>query len=272
MPELPEVETTMRGIESHLVSHKIAQIDIRQPQLRWLIPSELSQQVVGQEISHLSRRGKYIGVHTDKGTMIIHLGMSGSLYFVPANTPPLFHDHVDFRIADADHWLRYTDPRRFGAILWTTEDWQQHDLLRHLGPEPLSDEFDLDYFYAKAKGRKVPIKTFVMDSKTVVGVGNIYANEALFMAGIRPTRMAGNISKVRMRKLLECIKIVLENAIKQGGTTLKDFVGGDGKPGYFKQELAVYGRAGKPCVRCQKVLIEVRQAQRSTVYCTQCQT
>ncbi|RBO84629.1 bifunctional DNA-formamidopyrimidine glycosylase/DNA-(apurinic or apyrimidinic site) lyase [Marinomonas aquiplantarum] len=272
MPELPEVETTMRGIEPHLVGQKIAKVDIRQPQLRWLITPELSQDILEQEVVKVSRRGKYIGVHTAKGTMIIHLGMSGSLYFVPANTPPLFHDHVDFQIADTDQWLRYTDPRRFGAILWTTDDWLEHDLLSHLGPEPLSDEFDVDYFYAKAKGRKVPIKTFVMDSKVVVGVGNIYANEALFMAGIRPTRMAGNISKVRMRKLLECIKIVLANAIKQGGTTLKDFVGGDGKPGYFKQELAVYGRAGLPCTQCQQALTEVRQAQRSTVYCVKCQT
>ncbi len=272
MPELPEVETTLRGIEAHLVGRKLVQVDIRQPQLRWLITPELRTEMVGQEITHLSRRGKYIGIHTAKGTLIIHLGMSGSLYFVPASTPPLFHDHVDFCFAGDGDWLRYTDPRRFGAILWTTEDWQTHDLLRHLGPEPLTDDFNVDYLYAKAKGRKMPIKTFIMDSKVVVGVGNIYANEALFKAGIRPNRMAGNISKVRMRKLVECIKIVLANAIKQGGTTLKDFVGGDGKPGYFKQELAVYGRAGLPCTQCQKVLTEVRQAQRSTVYCAKCQT
>ncbi|MBJ7537934.1 bifunctional DNA-formamidopyrimidine glycosylase/DNA-(apurinic or apyrimidinic site) lyase [Marinomonas transparens] len=272
MPELPEVETTLRGIESHLVGRTLAQVDIRQPQLRWLITPELTADVVGQEVTHLSRRGKYIGIHTAKGTLIIHLGMSGSLYFVPVDTPPLFHDHVDFCFEGDGPWLRYTDPRRFGAILWTTDDWHQHDLIKHLGPEPLSDLFNVEQLYARAKGRKVPIKTFIMDSKVVVGVGNIYANEALFKAGIRPTRMAGNISKARMRRLVECIKAVLAAAIKQGGTTLKDFVGGDGKPGYFKQELTVYGRADKPCTVCGSTLKEIRQAQRSTVYCVNCQT
>ncbi|MDB4837259.1 bifunctional DNA-formamidopyrimidine glycosylase/DNA-(apurinic or apyrimidinic site) lyase [Marinomonas sp.] len=272
MPELPEVETTLRGIESNLVGRTLSKVDIRQPKLRWPIPSELNEDMVGQVITHLSRRGKYIGVHTAKGTLIIHLGMSGSLYFVPAETPPLFHDHVDFQFLDGGPWLRYTDPRRFGAILWTRDDWQQHELLKHLGPEPLSDLFNVDMLYARAKGRKVPIKTFIMDSKVVVGAGNIYANEALFKAGIRPNRMAGNISKARLAILVECIKLVLSAAIKQGGTTLKDFVGGDGKPGYFKQELQVYGRADKPCTACGALLKEIRQAQRSTVYCTHCQT
>lgn len=272
MPELPEVETTLRGVEPHIVGKTFRQIDIRQPKLRWLITPQLTEDMVGEKITHLSRRGKYIVVHTAKGCMLIHLGMSGSLYFVPEQTPPLFHDHVDFQIADGDKWLRYTDPRRFGAILWTTENWQEHELIAHLGPEPLSESFSGEYLYAKAKGRKVPIKTFIMDSKVVVGAGNIYANEALFMAGISPSRMAGKISKARMIRLVECIKIVLDAAIKQGGTTLKDFVGGDGKPGYFKQELAVYGRANKPCKVCSKPLTEIRQAQRSTVYCTKCQT
>ncbi|WP_417559461.1 bifunctional DNA-formamidopyrimidine glycosylase/DNA-(apurinic or apyrimidinic site) lyase [Marinomonas sp.] len=272
MPELPEVETTLRGIEPKLVGRPLARVDIRQPKLRWLITPELSSEMVGEEITHLSRRGKYIGIHTSKGTLIVHLGMSGSLYFVPAETPPLFHDHVDFCFADDDVWLRYTDPRRFGAILWTTEDWHEHELIKHLGPEPLSDMFNADMLYVRAKGRKVPIKTFIMDSKVVVGVGNIYANEALFKAGIRPDRLAGNISKARLARLVECIKVVLAAAIKQGGTTLKDFVGGDGKPGYFKQELAVYGRANKACVICSKPLKEIRQAQRSTVFCINCQS
>lgn len=272
MPELPEVETTLRGIESNLVGRTVSKIDIRQPKLRWPIPLKLTEDMTGQSIRHLTRRGKYIGVHTDKGTLIIHLGMSGSLYFVPEGTPPLFHDHVDFQFSDGGNWLRYTDPRRFGAILWTTEDWQHHELINHLGPEPLSEEFDVDLLHSKAKGRKVPIKTFIMDSKVVVGVGNIYANEALFQAGIKPNRMAGNISKARLKILVECIKVVLAAAIEQGGTTLKDFVGGDGKPGYFKQELSVYGRADKPCVSCGRLLREIRLAQRSTVYCSHCQT
>ncbi len=272
MPELPEVETTLRGIEPHLVGRTLSKIDIRQPKLRWPITPELSPEMVGQEITHLSRRGKYIGVHTAKGTLIVHLGMSGSLYFVPAQAPPLFHDHVDFCFAEDEPLLRYTDPRRFGAILWTTKDWLEHDLLKHLGPEPLSDAFNVDMLHARAKGRKVPIKTFIMDSKVVVGAGNIYANEALFKAGIHPSRMAGNISKKRLATLVECIKLVLAAAIKQGGTTLKDFVGGDGKPGYFKQELLVYGRADKPCTVCGTTLKEIRQAQRSTVYCRKCQT
>lgn len=272
MPELPEVETTLRGIEPHIQGKTLAQVDIRQAKLRWPITPELTTQMVGQEVTHLSRRGKYIIVHTAKGCLLIHLGMSGSLYFVPAQTPPLYHDHVDFRFAGDDKWLRYTDPRRFGAILWTAQDWQEHELIAHLGPEPLSEAFSGEYLYAKAKGRKVPIKTFIMDSKVVVGAGNIYANEALFMAGILPTRKAGNISKARMTRLVECIKTVLAAAIKQGGTTLKDFVGGDGKPGYFKQELAVYGRADEPCKACGKPLLEIRQAQRSSVYCSKCQT
>jgi formamidopyrimidine-DNA glycosylase len=272
MPELPEVETTLRGIESHLVGRTLSNVDIRQPKLRWLITPELSADMVGEKITHLSRRGKYIGIHTAKGTLIIHLGMSGSLYFVPEHTPPLFHDHVDFQFVGNGPWLRYTDPRRFGAILWTTENWFEHALIKHLGPEPFSEGFNPDMLFARAKGRKVPIKTFIMDSKVVVGVGNIYANEALFKAGIRPNRMAGNISKKRLAVLVECIKSVLAAAIKQGGTTLKDFVGGDGKPGYFKQELLVYGRAGQSCTVCGAPLKEIRQAQRSTVYCEKCQT
>ncbi|MEL0614037.1 bifunctional DNA-formamidopyrimidine glycosylase/DNA-(apurinic or apyrimidinic site) lyase [Marinomonas arenicola] len=272
MPELPEVETTLRGIEPLLVEQTVAQIDVRQPKLRWPITPALVTEMQGQVITHLTRRGKYIGIHTAAGTLIIHLGMSGSLYFVEPETAPLFHDHVDFRFAGKGPWLRYTDPRRFGAVLWTKGDWLAHELLAHLGPEPLSEDFHIDYLYEKAKGRKVAIKSFIMDSKVVVGVGNIYANEALFMAGIRPTRMAGNISKARYAVLIECIKTVLAAAIKQGGTTLKDFVGGDGKPGYFKQELMVYGRADQACTACGAVLKEIRQGQRSTVYCPKCQT
>lgn len=271
MPELPEVETTKNGIAPHILNQTIDRIEIRQPKLRWPIPDQVSSKLPEQIVRQVSRRGKYIGVHTDAGTLIIHLGMSGSLYFVPLDSPPLFHDHVDIHFKGLDKVLRYTDPRRFGAMLWQEGDWCAHELIAHLGPEPLTDGFDVDYLHAKAKGRKQAIKQFIMDSKVVVGVGNIYANEALFMAGIRPTRAAGNISKARLETLVACIKEVLAAAIAQGGTTLKDFVNGDGKPGYFKQELRVYGRADQPCVACQTVLKEVRQGQRSTVYCPNCQ-
>lgn len=270
MPELPEVETTKRGIQPHLQNQQILDVEIRQAQLRWPITAELVEQVSGQDVISLSRRGKYIGIHTSTGTVIIHLGMSGSLYLVAADTPPLFHDHVDFKLSSGQ-WLRYTDPRRFGAILWTKEDWLNHSLIQHLGPEPLSDAFNAAYLAAKAKGKTQAIKTFIMDSKQVVGVGNIYANEALFMAGIKPNRRAGLVSAKRLTVLVDCIKLVLAQAIEQGGTTLKDFVGGDGKPGYFKQSLNVYGRAGKPCLKCESSLVEIRLGQRSTVYCKECQ-
>lgn len=270
MPELPEVETTKRGIKPHLQDLHILNVEIRQAQLRWPITPELADQVAGQKVHSLSRRGKYIGIHTEKGTVIIHLGMSGSLYLVPADTPPLFHDHVDFKL-ESGQWLRYTDPRRFGAILWTSDNWLEHSLIRNLGPEPLSSEFTASYLASKAKGKVQAIKTFIMDSKQVVGVGNIYANEALFMAGIKPNRRAGLVSAKRLAVLVDCIKLVLSQAIEQGGTTLKDFVGGDGKPGYFKQSLNVYGRADEPCVNCQSSLLEIRLGQRSTVYCKQCQ-
>lgn len=270
MPELPEVETTKNGIEPHLVGVAVEKIVIRQPILRWPITPELSEKMEGQVIRSVSRRGKYIGIHTDIGTMIVHLGMSGSLYLVEQKTEALFHDHVDV-VLSSGKCLRYTDPRRFGSILWTENDWLQHPLISSLGPEPLTDTFNSSYLVAKAKTRKKPIKTFIMDSKIVVGVGNIYANEALFKSGIRPDRHAGRISKQRLSLLVENIKIILREAIEQGGTTLKDFVGGDGKPGYFKQSLSVYGRAGSACVNCQKELTESRLGQRSTVFCSHCQ-
>ncbi|MCZ2723657.1 bifunctional DNA-formamidopyrimidine glycosylase/DNA-(apurinic or apyrimidinic site) lyase [Marinomonas sp. 15G1-11] len=270
MPELPEVETTRKGIEPYLVDVIVDRVVIRQPMLRWPVTPELPTRLAQQVIRSVTRRGKYIAIHTDVGTMIVHLGMSGSLYLVDQKTEALFHDHVDI-ILGSGKCLRYTDPRRFGSILWTEEDWFAHPLIRSLGPEPLTDEFNVDYLTAQAKSRKKPIKTFIMDSKIVVGVGNIYANEALFMSGIRPDKPAGGISKKRLALLVDNIKTILSAAIKQGGTTLKDFVGGDGKPGYFKQNLSVYGRAGEPCVNCQKALIESRLGQRSTVYCPACQ-
>lgn len=280
MPELPEVETTKRGIEPYLQGRTITSLVIRQPKLRWPIPAELVHLVQGQKIDALERRGKYIGLHLKAGTIIVHLGMSGSLYLVDAETPPLFHDHVDFHL-DNGKWLRYTDPRRFGTILWHqaqlntsrtfASDWLNHSLLAHLGPEPLTTDFNADYLAQQAKNKKQAVKTFIMDSKQVVGVGNIYANEALFLSGIHPHKAAGTINAKQFTLLVSCIKQVLANAIEQGGTTLRDFVGGDGKPGYFKQSLNVYGRAGEPCITCESTLEESRLGQRSTVFCHNCQ-
>lgn len=275
MPELPEVETTKCGIAPHLQGQVVASLAVRQAQLRWPIPADLNANLEGQTILEVERRGKYLGLHTAKGTLIIHLGMSGSLYLVAENTEALFHDHVDLHL-NSGYWLRYTDPRRFGAMLWHAKEtasstWLDHSLLASLGPEPLSDAFHADYLFELAKGKKQATKLFIMNSKNVVGVGNIYANEALFLAGVHPHSAVGKLSRKRMVRLVECIKQVLAKAIEQGGTTLKDFVGGDGKPGYFKQSLQVYGRAGEACHTCSTILEETRLGQRSTVFCTSCQ-
>ena len=269
MPELPEVETTLRGIEPWLENTVIEQVIVRQPKLRW--PVEKSVQLLqGQPIRKLSRRAKYILVETDVGTAIWHLGMSGSLRLVDDDEPVAKHDHIDWLLSNGKI-LRYHDPRRFGALLWQAPDATKSEHLDHLGPEPLSEAFDVDYLFQRSRSKSQAIKQFIMDGKVVVGVGNIYANESLFMAGIRPTTAAGKVSKARYERLVACIKLVLEQAIAQGGTTLKDFVGGDGKPGYFAQELLVYGRGGEPCLHCGSALKEIRQGQRATVYCAKCQ-
>lgn len=269
MPELPEVETTLRGIEPWLKNHTITAVVVRQPKLRWPVEDKV-QQLVGQNILGLSRRAKYILVETDVGTAIWHLGMSGSLRLVEEDEPVTRHDHVDWLLSNGKI-LRYHDPRRFGALLWQSPDAASSEHLDHLGPEPLSEDFDVEHLFQRSRNKKQAIKQFIMDGKVVVGVGNIYANESLFMAGIKPTTAAGKVSKVRYQKLVVCIKLVLEQAIAQGGTTLKDFVGGDGKPGYFAQELLVYGRGGQACLHCGSSLKEIRQGQRATVYCGQCQ-
>ncbi len=270
MPELPEVETTLRGIAPHLSGKQLRQLVVRQPRLRWPVPTELMNAIEGCRLLNLARRGKYLLLGFKEGTLLIHLGMSGSLRIVDDQAEVQAHDHVDL-VFGGGRVLRYTDPRRFGAILWTTEPVEQHPLIAHLGPEPLTDAFNFDHFYPRTRKRKQAIKTLIMDSKVVVGVGNIYANEALFMAGIRPTRAAATLSRKSCEALIEHIKTVLGRAIAQGGTTLKDFVGGDGKPGYFKQQLLVYGRGGQPCVKCQKPLKEIKLGQRATVYCSHCQ-
>lgn len=270
MPELPEVETTKRGIEPHIKGQTVSQVIVRQPQLRWPIPSSLQQKLPGCRCNGVSRRGKYLLLDYQAGTVLIHLGMSGSLRVIKSPTAVRKHDHVDFVLGSGDI-LRYTDPRRFGCILWEESEPALHPLLSKLGPEPLTDDFDAGYLHSLSKKRKAPIKTFIMDSNVVVGVGNIYANEALFMAGISPKRAAGAVSRSRYEKLVSAIKAVLAKAIQVGGTTLRDFTGGNGDPGYFKQSLQVYGRAGLPCRECERALTEIRIGQRTTVYCRNCQ-
>lgn len=271
MPELPEVETTLRGISAHVLNTPVTKVTIRNPSLRWPVPDQLALELSGETITRIKRRAKYLLLFTRKGTVIIHLGMSGSLRITTQEVPYEKHDHVEFCFANGKT-LRLKDPRRFGAVLWTRDPVENHPLLSHLGPEPLSDAFNPELLFRSSRDRKIAIKQFIMDSKVVVGIGNIYANEALFSSGIHPTRSAGKISQKRYQKLCAEIKIILERAIMQGGTTLKDFTGGDGAPGYFKQELLVYGRKGLPCTQCSKPLKEIRLGNRSTVYCSNCQT
>lgn len=271
MPELPEVETTLRGISPHIENQVVCHVIIRQPKLRWPIPAELPQLLEQQTLKSLSRRAKYLLLHFDTGTLLIHLGMSGSLRVVSTGTPPAKHDHFDIEF-NHQKSIRLTDPRRFGAVLWLGTEPYQHALLSKLGLEPLSDQLTGTYLYEKSRYKKVSIKQFLMNQNIVTGIGNIYCTEVLYYAGISPVRAAGNISLKRYNTLVTHIKKTLSLAIKQGGTTLRDFVGSDGKPGYFKQELSVYGRSGQPCKHCKYPLTEIKQAQRTTVYCTRCQT
>ncbi len=270
MPELPEVETSCRGVAPHIVGRKLKQVIVRNGRLRWPVDSDLANILEGRKLLELSRRGKYMLFRFSHGHLLMHLGMSGSVRIVNAAEEPQKHDHVDF-LFSLDSVLRFTDPRRFGAIVWTTKDPGEHQLIHHLGPEPLSDEFSAPYLYQKTRKSKKAIKVLIMESKIVVGVGNIYANESLFMTGIRPGRAACRITKAEAESLVSNIKTVLTKAIAQGGTTLKDFVGGDGKPGYFKQELNVYGRDGEPCLKCATLLKGQRHSQRASVYCPSCQ-
>lgn len=271
MPELPEVETTCRGIAPHIEGQIIKQVIIRQPQLRWPVPESLNQILTGLSIQSVSRRAKYLLFTTSSGTMLVHLGMSGSLRIITPGQNAGKHDHIDFVFNDGKV-LRFNDPRRFGAVLWTTAPAAEHQLLKNLGPEPLLADFNGELLYSQSRNRKVPVKSFIMDSHIVVGVGNIYANEALFMAGILPARHAGKISLARYQRLADCIRVILQFAIQQGGTTLRDFVNEAGNPGYFKQQLRVYGREGLPCVHCQQLLKEIRLANRSTIFCSHCQS
>jgi formamidopyrimidine-DNA glycosylase len=270
VPELAEVETTRRGITPHVLDQSMVQIIIRQGQLRWPVPRVLVKILPGQQFVTLKRRGKYLLFDTGIGTMIVHLGMSGCLRIVNANESAQKHDHVDF-IFESGHCLRYTDPRRFGSIHWTTEDPLQHKLLHALGPEPLSAAFSANYLLQQSRRRNVPIKSFIMNSQVVVGVGNIYATESLFRAKIHPLLPAAVLTIEQCDLLVRTIKIVLKEAIKQGGTTLRDFLKADGKPGYFRSQLQAYGRASEACFLCTTKLKMLRINQRSTVFCPSCQ-
>ena len=272
MPELPEVETTRRGIAPHCLGKTVAQLIVRQGQLRWPVPAALSRILPGQTLLAVERRGKYLLLQFAAGTAIWHLGMSGSLRVVEAASAPGKHDHIDLCFTTG-LCLRFNDPRRFGALLWqpSNEPIEQHSLLAHLGPEPLSEGFDSVYLFERSRKLRVALKPWIMDAKVVVGVGNIYANEFLFNARLHPEQAAGSLTRKQAERWVAAIKTILQYAITRGGTTLRDFVGGDGKPGYFAQELNVYGRGGEPCTACAKSLVEIRLGQRSTVYCPRCQ-
>ncbi len=270
MPELPEVETTCNGIRPHLQGKIITGAEIRNPSLRWPVPENLAELIFGQKVKKIRRRGKYIVINLQKGSLIIHLGMSGGVRVVNSRLELKKHDHVDIEF-ESGIVLRYHDPRRFGCILWTDKDPLQHKLLSTLGVEPLSDDFTGEFLQEKAKGKTRAIKVFLMDSHVVVGVGNIYANEALFLSGIDPQTAAKDLSKEKLDILADNIKAVLEKAIESGGTTLRDFTNSEGKPGYFQQQLNVYGRTGEKCVRCGGIIKQVRLGQRSTFYCPECQ-
>jgi len=269
MPELPEVETTLRGIEPHLLNQRVARVIVRDRRLRWPVPDAVSK-AEGQCFTSLRRRGKYLLLNLEQGGLIIHLGMSGSLRILEQPLSPGKHDHVDVEL-DNGVCLRFNDPRRFGAFLWVDGTMESHELLRNLGPEPLSAEFTAGYLYRRSRNRKVAIKNFIMNGQVVVGVGNIYVSEALFMAGIHPQRAAGRVSKRRYGGLVAAIRDVLSRAIEQGGTTLKDFVNSDGAPGYFAQELLVYDRAGRECFQCGASILQKVIGQRSSYYCPTCQ-
>ena len=270
MPELPEVETTVNGIRPYLQDHIIAKLLIRERRLRWPVEPSLEEKVEGERILRLYRRGKYIAIELARGGMIINLGMSGSMRVLLEPAPPQKHDHFDI-VNQHGQVIRYRDPRKFGCLLYSEGEIYNHPRLVGLGVEPLTDEFDGSLLYLKSRTRNVAVKTFIMDAAIVVGVGNIYASEALFLSGIHPLRKCSRISRPRYNMLAGSIRDVLEKAIAKGGTTLQDFVGVDGSPGYFEQKLRVYGRQGKPCYRCSMVIKKRVIGQRSTYYCSACQ-
>ena len=274
MPELPEVETTRRGLAPHLEGARVERVLLRRPDLRWPIPADVAERLPGQRIDAVRRRAKYLLLDTAAGSAVLHLGMSGSLRVLPQDLPPGRHDHVDIALAPAAggdrRVLRLTDPRRFGALLWQPPG-ETHPLLAHLGPEPLGADFGGDHLFRLSRGRRAPVKAFLMDQQVVVGVGNIYVAEALFASGVSPLRPAGKVSRERYARIAGEIRRVLAQAITRGGTTLRDFISPDGAPGYFEQELSAYGRGGQPCRRCGRPLRQASIAQRATVWCGSCQ-
>jgi formamidopyrimidine-DNA glycosylase len=270
MPELPEVETTRRGIAPWLEGRRIRELVVRERRLRRPVPRHLPATLRGIVVTGVRRRGKYLLFSTDHGTALVHLGMSGSLRVLRAEVAPGRHDHFDIVLETGD-CVRFSDPRRFGLLLWTAKDPERHPLLAGLGPEPLEAAFDGDHLWRSARGRRLSIKAFLMNATVVAGIGNIYANEALFRARIRPGRHAGRISRAAMERIAAAIREVLQEAVAFGGTTLRDFYGGDGEPGYFGRELRVYDRAGEPCLSCGTPIRQITQGQRSTYYCPNCQ-
>jgi formamidopyrimidine-DNA glycosylase len=270
VPELPEVETTRRGIEPHVLGRRIERLCVFDRRLRWPVDPSLAATVQGSTIRRAGRRAKYLLIETDAGTLILHLGMSGSLRVLPRNAPRITHDHVDIEL-DSGHTLRFNDPRRFGCLLFTATDPAGHPLLRRLAPEPLDEVFDADYLWKVTRRRSVAIKQLIMNSTLVVGVGNIYASEALFRARVRPRRRASSLSRAECAKLARAIKSTLTMALKAGGTTLRDYVGADGNPGYFRQKLYVYERAGDACRVCGNPVKQFEQHGRSTYWCPRCQ-
>jgi formamidopyrimidine-DNA glycosylase len=270
VPELPEVETTRRGLAPVLEGRTIAKVVIRERRLRWRLPAGLEASLEGRRVRNVARRAKYLLIGTDRGTLILHLGMSGSLRVVDPAEPARPHDHVDL-VLSSGRCVRFNDPRRFGSLHFVAGDPLAHPLLRALGPEPLSADFDADYLYRRTRRRRVAIKQLLMNASVVVGVGNIYASEALFRARVRPQRAAGRLSRAEIARLVAAVRRVLGAAIKVGGTTLRDYVNPDGLPGYFRQKLYVYERAGEPCRVCRTPIRQRVQGQRATYWCPTCQ-
>jgi len=270
MPELPEVETTLRGIEPHITQQEVAKVYTRTEKLRWPVPKRLNGTIKGKKVLGVQRRGKYLLLNFINGCLLVHLGMTGSFKVLKNASKPNKHDHIDILFSNG-RCLRYTDPRKFGAFIWTTENPFQHDLLNKLGPEPLSDEFNAEYLFNTCFKRTASIKTHIMNQKIVVGVGNIYASESLFKAGIHPERAASRISYARLEKFVKEIKKTLRAAIKKGGTTLQDFTSPDGSQGYFSIKLQVYGKGGQPCPKCSRIIKARVIGQRNSFYCPGCQ-
>jgi formamidopyrimidine-DNA glycosylase len=270
MPELPEVETTRRGLEPHAAGRRIVALAVYEARLRWRVPDDLPAKLAGQRVIGLGRRAKYLLIALESGTLLVHLGMSGTLRVLAADTPRIAHDHYDL-LLESGRTLRFNDPRRFGSLHYTSGDPHRHPLLARLAPEPFDREFDAPYLWRITRRRRASIKQVLMNSRLVVGVGNIYASEALFRARIRPRRRAQSLSRQEAARLVKAVRAVLSLAIRVGGTTLRDYVGADGEPGYFRQKLYVYERAGKPCRVCRTPIRQITQQGRSSYYCPSCQ-